>query len=93
MSARRRTALAGITFLAAAGASQAQQSDVNQPVPNKRQERLPTPAKHAPVRSASVDAAGRILAGGEAGPVGPVQRVGRGPKRVRKARANQNLPA
>lgn len=77
MSVRRRTALAGITLLAAAGVSQAQQSDVNQPTSTKRQERLPAPAERPPFRSASVDETGRIVPG-EAGPIEPVQRVGEG---------------
>ncbi len=78
MSVRRRTALAGITLLAAAGASQAEQLDVNQPISTKRQERLPAPAERAPLRSASVDETGRIVPG-QAGPTEPIQRVGEGP--------------
>lgn len=81
MSARRRTALAGITLLAAAGASHAQQSDVNHPVPAKRQERLPAPAERPAVRSASVDPDGRIVPG-SAGPTEPVQRIGEGARAV-----------
>lgn len=77
MSARHKSALAGIALLAAAGASQAQQSGATSPNPTKRQERLPAPAERAPVRSASVDAAGRVVPG-EAGPAEPVQRVGEG---------------
>jgi soluble lytic murein transglycosylase-like protein len=77
MSARRRTALAGITLLAAAGASQAQQSDASNPVRAKRQERLPAPAERAAVRSASVDPDGRIVLGGSSS-AEPVQRVGEG---------------
>jgi soluble lytic murein transglycosylase-like protein len=77
MSARRRTALAGITLLAAASASSAQQSDANSPVPAKRQERLPAPAERPAVRSASVDPEGRIVPGG-AGSAEPVQRIGEG---------------
>ena len=77
MSARRTTALAGITLLAAAGASQAQQSDLNHPVPAKRQERLPAPTERSAVRSASVNPDGRIVPDGTDS-AEPVQRIGEG---------------
>lgn len=81
MSARRKTALAGITLLAAASASQAQQSDLNQPVPAKRQERLPAPVERPTGRSASVTPDGRIVPG-SASPTEPVQRIGEGARTV-----------
>ncbi len=91
MSARRRTALAGITLLAAASATQAQQSAENQPVSTKRQERLPAPAGRAPLRSASVDADGRILPhGGD--PAEPVQRIGEGALATTGAAPNVGSP-
>ncbi len=77
MSARRKTALAGITLLAAASASPAQQSDASSPVSTKRQERLPAPVERPTVRSASVDADGRIMPGG-VGSAESVQRIGEG---------------
>lgn len=77
MSPRRKTALAGITLLAAASAAQAQQSDASNPVPAKRQERLPAPVERPTVRSASVAADGRIMPG-SASPTEPVQRIGEG---------------
>ena len=77
MSARRRTALAGIALLAAASTSSAQQSDANSPIPAKRQERLPAPVERPAVRSASVDADGRIVPDGTDS-AEPVQRIGEG---------------
>ena len=77
MSARRRTALAGIALLAAASAASAQQSGANSPIPAKRQERLPAPAERTVVRTASVDPDGRIVPGGTDS-AKPVQRIGEG---------------
>lgn len=77
MSARRRTALAGIALLAAASAASAQQSGANSPIPAKRQERLPAPAERPVVRTASVDPDGRIVPGGT-NSAKPVQRIGEG---------------
>ncbi|CAH1696338.1 Soluble lytic murein transglycosylase [Hyphomicrobiales bacterium] len=77
MSARRRTALAGIALLAAASAASAQQSGANSPIPAKRQERLPAPAERPVVRTASVDPDGRIVPGGTDS-AKPVQRIGEG---------------
>ena len=77
MSARRRTALAGIALLAAASTSSAQQSDANSPIPAKRQERLPAPVERPAVRSASVDADGRIVPDATDS-AEPVQRIGEG---------------
>lgn len=82
MSARRKTALAGVTLLAAAGACLAQQFDSNSPVSAKRQERLPVPAERSAVRSAAVDSAGRIVPGGGSRSE-PVQRIGEGARTVR----------
>ena len=77
MSARRRTALAGIALLAAASAASAQQSGANSPIPAKRQERLPAPAERPVVWTASVDPDGRIVPGGTDS-AKPVQRIGEG---------------